>query len=417
MSLILTKRLLILFLLFLASTGALSAQQIETAHLNFLQRLASGVEYGKIEGKTISQYMFEERIAILEGDISMLNGLLSDTSVLTEIAIVNGKRCATRLYKDSSRVFTISYPANYQLIFGTTLMEAEERLPDAIRATNIPPLEKESISKDVLTQQNNSIIYVQKGNSYIIPELNSNRYYVAIKRGAIIDTASSILDKKTCSDSVFVENSNAAADTDFIVDSITPTKTVNPSRECCIVAFFKKLFGCSNPSPKENNILSDTILLVEYNNRDSSVSKVPFIPVDSLDVSEDSLTFELLYSENLPVESMANLVTGNNIDDSIDINILLVKYGYRTEQFIVPLRQWVAFCFAEGCQPYFGAISQDRDEVVCELIMHNELFGYAHVMKLTFNPEIISLNKGVMSARLNSYVPIDNLKSLFDEDN
>jgi len=412
----LKKRVLFLCLLFAVGVEPLYAQQIETSHLHFLQRLASGIERGELEGKSIEQYMLEERITLMEGNLSMLKSLLADTSALTEIAIVDGKRCAASFYKDSSRVFAITYPADYQLVLGVTLMDAEDYLYEAVNNTPLPPIDSIPISSDLLIQQGNSLIYVKQGSSYIIPELNSNRYYVAVEKKytVVTDTLSSLLlGKKMESDSVSLNEVGDSAD----VEVISPPLP-NNKRDFWLLTFLNRIFRPHKTYLQEADSTSDTIQtnMSVYEETDSLMYENTELPSDSLTMLGDSLAFELLYSEDMPVESMANLVTGTDIDDSINIDILLVKYGYRTEQFTVPLRQWISFCLAEGCQPYFGVISHDSDEVVCELIMHNELFGYAHVMKLTFDPIIIAQRRGVVKARLNSYVPINNLKSLFDED-
>ncbi len=408
----LARRIVILCLLFVVGTEPMFSQQLMNAHLHFLKWLAAEAKYGKIEGKSVKQFLFEEEIYLIEGDLSMLNDLLADSTVLTEIAIADGKRCAVSFSKDNMRVFTITYPANYQLIFGVTLMEAENRLFEFIRNTPIPPVDTTPISPELLTQQSNSFIYVKKGSSYIIPELNSNRYYVAVEKNNTIatDTLSSLLiGEKIELECVSVNEVGDSAD---VEEAIPPIP--NNKRECWLLSFIKRIFGCHKSHLQEADSTCEAIRAHEKS--DSLLYVNPALPSDSVIMPGDSLVFELLYSEDMPVESMANLVTGTDIDDSISIDILLVKYGYRTEQFTVSLRQWITFCIAEGCQPYFGVISQDSSKVVCELIMHNELFGYAHVMKLTFNPIIIAQRKGIVKARLNSYVPINKLKSLFDED-
>ena len=45
--------------------------------------------------------------------------------------------------------------------------------------------------------------------------------------------------------------------------------------------------------------------------------------------------------------------------------------------------------------------------------MQNEALGYAHVMKFSFNPSIIENCRGEAIARLNSYVPLSNVKALY----
>lgn len=132
-------------------------------------------------------------------------------------------------------------------------------------------------------------------------------------------------------------------------------------------------------------------------------------------VKERSGKFSLLYSEDFPLESLANLMTGNEIDNQFVINVKLVKYGYQVDDFNIPLKHWLAFCIQSGCTPYFGVIEQEKDKIVVELIMQNETLAYCHVMKLTIDPKLLKARKGTLQARLNSYVPMSNVKSLFDE--
>lgn len=300
---------LVLCLTFLSGAGLAHAQHLEATHRQFAKRLATAVDEGEMMGRPINVFMREEKIALLEGNLSELKNLCSDTTVTMELTLVDGKRYALSFVRDGQRRVTLSYPADYQLILGVTLMEMEDRLHDNIVRMPMPEIHPASVDMSQLQQIGNSPIYLKEGNSYMLPELNNNRYYV---------------------------------------------------RE-----------------------------------------------LDS--------TFGLLYSEDMPVETMANLITGTDIATDLDINIQLVKYGYRTETFTVPLGLWVAYCIAEGCTPYFGVIRNEPEQVVCEVVMHNEAMGYAHVMKITFNPAILGARKGTITSRLNSYVPLSNLKSIFNE--
>lgn len=301
-------------------TFHLNAQSAaDEVHRRFLERLAIGAEQGEMAGKPIETFMREEKIALLEGTFSDLKALCRDTAAVMEMSMLDGKRYAVRFTREGSRSAAIAYPVDYQLIIGVTMMEAEDRLEQAVRMTPLPPIDTtKTVAADLLKQVGTSPLYLLSGTSYILPELNCNRYYVRI--------------------------------------------------------------------------------------------------------DDRSTHYEPLVSEDFPLESMANLVTSNDLDGGISITITQVKYGYRIQTFTVPLRQWVTFCLAEGCQPYYGVISHERDNVVCEVVMQNESLGYAHVMKMTFNPAILSDQWPVASghpreatARLNSYVPISNVKALFDE--
>ncbi len=299
------------FLLFTLSCVVASAQ--DEMHRRFLERLLVGVEQGEMKGRPIENFLREEKIALLEGSFDDLRQRCRDTAALMEIFMQDGKRYAVRFSREGFPPVAIAYPVNHELIVGITMMEAEDRLHEAVLLTAIPPaVDSNALTEELLEQVGSSPVYLLKGETFVIPELNANRYYVRMDDG----------------------------------------------------------------------------------------------------------TFRLLMSESFPLESMANLVTGNEIESGLEVTITQVKYGHRTDTFTLPLRQWVTFCLAEGCTPYYGVISQEEDKVVCELVMHNESLGYAHVMKLMFNPGMLAPKTDAprtVTARLNSYVPTSNVKALFDE--
>ena len=305
---LLTTFALSLLLLVGGSATAVAQTGVEQQHYRFLQRLTEGYAQGEIQGKPVDTYLREEKIAFLQGGFSQLQAALADSAAI-EISLVDGKRYAVSFFRGDQRTVIISYPASYQLILGTTLMEAENRLFEDVWRTPLPKAEEHQVVEELLQQMGTSAVYLLAGSNYVLPELNTNRYYVKNEHGK----------------------------------------------------------------------------------------------------------FELLYSEDLPLETMANLTTGTDIDNQLMLDIRMVKYGYRTEDATVPLRQWVAFGIEQGCTPFFGVISSEEGKVVCEYVMQNEALGYAHVMKFEFNPSILVDRKGNMSARLNSYVPISNVKSLFKE--
>lgn len=142
---------------------------------------------------------------------------------------------------------------------------------------------------------------------------------------------------------------------------------------------------------------------------------IPEMSANRYYVREQDGSFSLLYSEDFPVETMANLVSATNLTSSLQLRVTLVKYGYRTEDFTVPFWQWVNYCIAEGCKPYFGVIKQDTDMVVGMVVMHNEELGYAHIAKLSFNPQALADSNGTVTARMNSFIPLFNVKKIFDE--
>ena len=309
------KLLLLCLLLLVGGTAGISAQIDVTQHRRFAERLVLAADEGQMDGKPIETYLKEEKIAFMKGGLGDLRRALRDPAISCQVTLREGKRYALCFFRQiETPEVVISYPASYQLILGTTMMQAEDRLFADVWSTPIPPATDTPIdlgNTDISSLQRigNGPVYLAPGTSYIIPELNNNRYYVML----------------------------------------------------------------------------------------------------------DDSTFRFLYSDDMPQETMANLVTTTEIENNLKLAIKLVKYGYRTESATIPLRQWVTYSIAQGCTPYFGVISKESEKVVCELIMHNEGLGYAHVMKFEFNPAILASRTGTMPARLNSYVPVSNVKSLFKE--
>ncbi len=126
-------------------------------------------------------------------------------------------------------------------------------------------------------------------------------------------------------------------------------------------------------------------------------------------------TLQPIFNKLYPIESLANLFTTNLVENDYTIDIRLVKYGFKTDTISLPLRQWTHYCRQTGCKPFFGIISIDDEKAVGELVMHNSLLGYNHIMKLTFPAALFESRQGHISARLNSYVNSSRVKNLFDD--
>lgn len=125
--------------------------------------------------------------------------------------------------------------------------------------------------------------------------------------------------------------------------------------------------------------------------------------------------FQLFFHPDFVSESLANLMTTGAVENDYDIEIRLVKYGFSQDTILVKLNQWLNFCIHEKCTPYFGILSLDKYIADCEVIMQNIALGYIHVMRLSFDIRTLNERKGVIKARLNSYIPTPRIQYLFDE--
>lgn len=205
---------------------------------------------------------------------------------------------------------------------------------------------------------------------------------------------------------------------------------------------------CGISFPIEYAVLSGTDM-IEYQERfrneiERDTLKMPELP----DIPESALDFKLLenyyvlegdsfYNEYLNsnqyyvkdsvghlaplfdslyvVESLHNLFTMPYLDNSYTIEARLQKYHNKEEIMRIPLKQWIRFCFNNGCHPYFGIIRIVDNIVTCELIMQNTDMGYVHVMKLNYDLSTFESRSGIITARLNCYIPMTRIKYLFGE--
>lgn len=128
--------------------------------------------------------------------------------------------------------------------------------------------------------------------------------------------------------------------------------------------------------------------------------------------------FKPIFNTIYPIESLANLFTSSFIKNEYEIEIQMRKYGFITDTICVPLTRWINYCRFTGCKPFFGIIALNEDGIsTCELIMYNAELGYNHIMKIWFPLAALETRKGIIKARLNSYVTSSRIKNLFDDNN
>ena len=132
-------------------------------------------------------------------------------------------------------------------------------------------------------------------------------------------------------------------------------------------------------------------------------------------VQEYDEQYKLLFSDRYPIESFANLLTTNSIDNEMQAQIKLVMYDFKSEVIKIPLVNFLHYFMQKGCQAYFGVIDRKNDDYTAELLMLKRDEGYCHSIKLTFNTGNVSSRSGIVTGRMNCYIPISKVKFLFEE--
>lgn len=125
--------------------------------------------------------------------------------------------------------------------------------------------------------------------------------------------------------------------------------------------------------------------------------------------------YELIFSKQYPVESFANLFTTNAISNNIAVEIKIVLYDFDSALVTVPLTSLLRYFRLQGCKTYFGLIERTESEYVSELLFENKEYGYCHIMRINSTIENINKQGSSMKARMNCFIPISKIKTLFEE--
>lgn len=124
-------------------------------------------------------------------------------------------------------------------------------------------------------------------------------------------------------------------------------------------------------------------------------------------------TWSLLSDTLKPVQSISNTMISRNVIGDYDLSVTFDLYGYKVEQTIVKLDNWLGLCEEEGCIAYFGLKEKLIDGYTGTVFMVNENCGYMHMLSVNFPMETLRKKKGNIEGRLFIYVPLHNVSERF----
>ena len=133
----------------------------------------------------------------------------------------------------------------------------------------------------------------------------------------------------------------------------------------------------------------------------------------------EDITFEeetplLLISSKYPKETWANiLLTPNNAEKDVSMNLELLFTGYHKDEVKVNLLQWMGYCNSLGCTPYYIYEKTDGSQGSAILLMHNVKNGYAHLAYLHSDINHLEDRKQTYTGKVYMYIPTSNVKDLF----
>ena len=246
------------------------------------------------------------------------------------------------------------------------------------------------------------------------------RYFLQLKYPPTIKSASNMLRDDQFrflkGNIATINEIRPADDFSFSNDNHRYTATWNRDGSTLLSVSFPveyELISGENKIEAEDNLLSD----IQNTTVKPAKSEVKRNDYYINDCFSNRLYFQkgkLISSSDHPAETLANLMLSTQALGQYDINVTQISYGFQKKVFLVPLRQWIAFCHDNGCQLYFGIENMDEQGDISAVVLAvNQAENYNHVMTISIKTEMIDAQKGTIEARLYPYVPTHNVLNMF----
>lgn len=120
--------------------------------------------------------------------------------------------------------------------------------------------------------------------------------------------------------------------------------------------------------------------------------------------------YQLVFNSEYPTESLVNLLNTKQ-DNSLMLKITHRMYGGFTPEFCIPLSRFLCM-FNKGFSTYCIFKRQNLDKVQVSAVIHNNDFGYIHLLRIKTTSRELFMNNGTLVADLYTNIPEFNLKNL-----
>lgn len=111
-----------------------------------------------------------------------------------------------------------------------------------------------------------------------------------------------------------------------------------------------------------------------------------------------------------PMVSVSNIMLDANADEELRLRLIVDRYGYRRDTMQVNYRQFMQFCLAEGCTPYFGFKQKTDSTYTGTLFLVNRTGGYLHLLSAVIPTRVIEdPRNAAIEGVLYTYISLFNL--------
>jgi len=167
----------------------------------------------------------------------------------------------------------------------------------------------------------------------------------------------------------------------------------------------------------ENNIKYDSINV----NKDSIYyTKTAYLELESFNDAEYYIKvrddFLPIFDANHPDYSAANLFHGMIPNKDYRMYVEQSVYGMKAINYTISLKQWLNYCAEWGLKVFFAVEEQREDGLLVLVIAQSKELGFNHMLSVVIPDKFIKDTNAVMKVRMTPYIPIHNIKNLFQEE-
>lgn len=196
-----------------------------------------------------------------------------------------------------------------------------------------------------------------------------------------------------------------------------------------LLTFSSKIELENNLARKLHGIITDEDTIAKPEYEIESLTKIPYSDFYVVDkgyyvtprlkhqvvVAEKDGKGILMYdSDTYIIETLSNIILTGFSPHVISTHIDLSQYGYKISRFDIRYGNLFRLMSEEGCTPYWGIDEFDGNIAKGLCVWVNRCGGYAHVLSISIPVNSISQPSDA-DIKLNAYIRLDNLKSLFED--
>ena len=143
---------------------------------NFLERYALQMDLPRGETFSVSKRMEMDKVSFTVGSLKMLPALSKDSLIAVSFSNHSERAYTVEWKKDGKIICKVFFPASYELLHGSQMIENEKTLRRAI-CNFIPLTRKEELIGKEWATQTDSLTYVIKRGHNRIAAMANNTYY------------------------------------------------------------------------------------------------------------------------------------------------------------------------------------------------------------------------------------------------